>query len=1214
MYTAEQISRITEFFNGNSDLTELFILISKMEVKSSDYDLRCNNILAVREINKEYSFYVRKYGEAFKIRFKDYPVDQPFKWDNPELFKQTKGALDTISVKRFSANYLNTDCNFEIYNLPDGNVEGEDYSIFCVLQNILQRGSVTGMSRYLKDQLGSKSYRSEERFHFFSKFIPDWTGAIKGYEPTLRYPAADFYYNVVPDLFGNCFQQMLIPEVKITDIVYTEAKAFINQTVDFYLPQMKLVIEIDGSQHMSRSQAALDDKRDNLFRKSGVEIFRIQAKDIHNTDAYIYLKEYVAHYKDVLDEYEKSFTACLRFKNIAEQFQPVLAIRFQILLLELLKAGTISIGKTIKIAVKSTENCDYIKSSIDDLFIWLKNLYQLIGKRISQPETEIIVTEHFNAIPSDYIKIDISLCNKITNPKLLHSDVIYVATCWNQEKDYYEVQTAEKLKYNFGDDSMYDAEDYSNEFGGINARRLALRFMLQNITHFDEFRHGQERIIINALEGRDTIGVLPTGSGKSLCYQLTILLQPGISFCICPIKALMIDQHRNLLDMQISRVQYIMSSQETEEREDILRNFSNRKYQLTFIAPERFQSEDFRNRIGIISKDDNNYFGYAVIDEVHCMSDWGHDFRPSYLNLVKTIRKYCGDIILFGLTATASLNVLKNIEIEFDLKDRRNIVSVPEFTRQELNFDIDQCTVNNKSSVLIEKLTLWKDIDDDVFMPNGKETRCGIVFTPNVNKTYGCFPLAALIAKKLRADVRGYAGSEPNDWDSEKRSFEDYKKEVQQDFKDNRFSLLCATKAFGMGIDKPNVRYTIHYGIPASLEALYQEAGRAGRDKESAYCWIIYSPEYVDVKNDLLNAMGSNSTELFRNTLKSMHYNQRGDINSQAFLLSEGMQSDYEELELATYILDLYKESGCEIVDNAPFRANNRLQKVIYHLAIIGVIEDWTVDWKKETITVYFTDKCNEEIFATMEAHIHKYDAEYDVRKLFAKVVETYEGMDYKAQVVLTFWEWYKATVLYSRKEALKNVIESCDEFVAQKKDNPTKAANNFKDKMESYFRLDDIADRMGEVADFPREYEKWFKILNLNVIEKKKIRGLIANLSRFLESYQNNIGLNFISGILNLLNHNFDTENGRNRLRNSLGSINSFDEDAKLYILTESSKLIKELGDETQKKEFAEFFIENYDLKNVAAEIYKVVEDNYSLNVAFLQNLAELKSMLEEG
>ena len=1110
-----------------------------------------------------------------------------------------------MGTKRFTANYINADSNFEINNMPKIGKQDKFYSLYCLLINLLQRGCPTRLSINL-----SKSIRvdiKEYKLHLFSKDVPDWGTTIKGNDQTNAFPARTFYYNTIPAKFPEYpfLQQIMIPEMPISEFIFDENRDFIDQKVDFYISEANLVIEIDGSQHLGKNQKILDEKRDEYILTNGFSVVRIPSdclNDDYKIDLYINkVKEILEEHSDIFADYKRDYELCLQDKLPKEAMKAVATMRFQIAILQLCINGQLSLNdKEWKIAIKNKEVTGYEIAAVEDVLLWLKNLSILAGYEYNEPALDIQQTTQLDSFSSEYIKLEFSISSRRTSASNTVKDRIYISNCWRQDIDYFQMTTAKPINYIIGDSGI----DKKNSFPGadLNEKRVALRFVLKNLYGFDDFRPGQERIIINALKRRDTIGVLPTGSGKSLCYQMAALLQPCISYCICPIKSLMIDQNQNLKAIGVNHTAYISSDLTTEERAIAQKNFAQNKYWWVFMSPERFQSEAFRDYLLDMGRRQKVDFGYAVIDEVHCLSEWGHSFRVSYLNLVKTIRRYCPNISLLGLTATASFNVLKNILVEFGMTDKSDVISIPSFTRPELSFRIEKCINTDKFATLKKILDGYLRFFPDLLIGKGDETRCGIIFTPYVNGNFGCYPLSNDISQNYKADIRCFGGDIPKKWSTD-RIWDIYKREVQDDFKNNKFALLCATKAFGMGIDKPNVRYTVHYGIPSSLESLYQEAGRAGRDKNKAECAILYTAE-DDLKDVIRNLLSieAKPSEIREFAKQKSHWNNGQDAFRQLFLLSNELSDVEEELEILDELVEAYANPGgiSYIKATYPLTLAN-LQKYIYHLSLVGAVEDWTVDWKNDTLKVCFTEYTQESIFKATTSYIANYDVEYKLTDdpLYKKK-ENWDSKEAIHQAEEIFLNWYANNILYTRRQALLNVMDACDAYTKE-------TAEEFKEKMEAYFRLDDISDMLGTVADQPREVQEWFEVLNIDRIKKNKISNIIMNLNRFLESYQNNVGLNYISGILNLIDQHFDSPNGRTRLLSAFASIKNFKDDDKQYILEQSAKLIAQLSEQDVaiKEEFSEFYIRNYEYDETDKVIYKELEDNYSLHTFMRRMMA---------
>lgn len=334
-----------------------------------------------------------------------------------------------------------------------------------------------------------------------------------------------------------------------------------------------------------------------------------------------------------------------------------------------------------------------------------------------------------------------------------------------------------------------------------------LRETLQQVFSYEQFRADQEAIIKNVLAGKHTFVIMPTGGGKSLCYQIPALMREGVAIVVSPLIALMknqVDQLRKV-GVHAAFVNSTLSKKETEAiQEDVLSGV----IKLLYIAPESLLKEDTMTFLKQAT------ISFIAIDEVHCISDWGHDFRPEYRKIKPAIDQALGTLPIIGLTATATPKVQKDILKNLSIENATLFKS--SFNRPNLYYEV-------RSSVQVDK--------ELIRFIKGYPNASGIVYCQNRKKVE---ELAALLNLNGIRAVPYHAGLE-------------YKIRMknQDAFLNKAVEVTVATIAFGMGIDKPDVRFVVHYNIPRSLEGYYQETGRAGRDGRPSTCLMFYHPEDV---------------------------------------------------------------------------------------------------------------------------------------------------------------------------------------------------------------------------------------------------------------------------------------------------------------------------------------------------------------------------------
>lgn len=352
--------------------------------------------------------------------------------------------------------------------------------------------------------------------------------------------------------------------------------------------------------------------------------------------------------------------------------------------------------------------------------------------------------------------------------------------------------------------------------------------VLKDYFGHDSFRDGQEQIVDALLDGRDALCIMPTGAGKSMCYQIPALLFDGVTIVVSPLISLMKDQVGSLVQSGVPAA-YINSSLSYPQFLRVLSNVEHGKYKIIYVAPERLLTDGFLDTCKKIK------ISMVAVDEAHCVSQWGQDFRPSYLKIISFVESFANRPIVGAFTATATNDVKEDIKKILRLENPFEITTG--FDRPNLFFGVI------KSSSKDEKLI-------DLIRERGD--RSGIVYCATRKNVES---VCELLCDNGFSAARYHAGLDEYE-----------RRKNQEDFVFDRKNIMVATNAFGMGIDKSNVTYVIHYNMPKNIESYYQEAGRAGRDGGEADCILLYSPKDVRLNRFMIeNSEGNDELTIEEN-------------------------------------------------------------------------------------------------------------------------------------------------------------------------------------------------------------------------------------------------------------------------------------------------------------------------------------------------------------
>lgn len=798
----------------------------------------------------------------------------------------------------------------------------------------------------------------------------------------------DFFYKELPQHLSPMWVQLLESQREIENIlrfsatVNDEVEKYYNGTINIFNEQKVdfsfeypysinnkrgVVVEIDGSQHNEAEQEHIDSLRDQALAQAKWDnTLRIKTSEWNNLSSKLKpLKE--LSQEGCIDIITKNFDKPLYKSQQGRQalvlsLLPFAVARIQKTIIYLLEEGLLDINaKEWNIAV-TERDIPGAHLAIEDLEQLLKNLHQLKGDPYELPKINLYINS--NSQYQDKIKhicpaidpsikynlyLDISILQRsqlvaIDNSikadisvKITSSHAPQTSIAYRSETFIFYKQLGEKPSLN---------EEYIEDENQVET----LTILLQDIFRKESFRQGQIEIIDKALFGDDVIGLLPTGSGKSLTYQIASLLQPGITLIIDPIKSLMKDQYEGLVKNGIDAASYINSSLNAKERNLALENIKKGKILFAFVSPERLQDYSFRSMLLEASEKYHNFFSYCVIDETHCVSEWGHDFRTPYLRLGENARRFCRTkglrrIPLLALTATASYDVLSDIQRELTIPDETSIIRHEGMVRPEIQFIIQEV----QADIKYEKGTSWdnkialgaakqqqllqtvekipqyysrfnsdkelirqiknatgKDIKLNGFSPNtfyqqkDEKNNAGLLFFPHRSWYFGVTDNAAYLQHELKEKGKNlrigtFTGSSDSD-DGIALQNDSDNICTQNDFINNKIDILAATKAFGMGIDKSNIRFVIHQNYPSSIESYYQEVGRAGRDGKLALGIIlfnqqpiraVYTHEQVEEDGTIEVDTTEVDTTIDKDILATFHRNNFKGIEKEKRLLFE---------------------------------------------------------------------------------------------------------------------------------------------------------------------------------------------------------------------------------------------------------------------------------------------------------------------------------------
>ena len=1031
----------------------------------------------------------------------------------------------------------------------------------------------------------------------------------------------EFFLEWIKQNFGESAQKWIFPQVNIDSILRSYGlNGDGNRRSDFLFshPDKTFFIELDGEEH-NQEKAALDKERDDALASCGFQVFRIPNTELINNDG-----DALNALKEVLNKIFQNKEDCSKKSKLLAKaaLDSSTASKLQYAICKSLEYGWLK-DKEWTMRVSGADSI--ASSSVYDAFLIIDSMSILYGRDLS-PDKIILATdkESFEISSSGIIKskevpkkFDVSISMELDKTPFEHvigeSDKnrhdFVVRSC------YLPIKFSSKNK--FKSERVHISKDLEDA-----QIRDSLKVFLSDIYRKTDFRDSQAEAITNLLQGLDTVVLLPTGAGKSLIYQLSGLLLPGSTIVIDPIVALMEDQVEGLNNYGIDKCVSISAANKNLISD--IKLISDGEFLFILHSPERLQTSKYRSALASLGQ--VSLINLAVLDEAHCVSEWGHDFRPAYLNVSKNIRKICKDQIkkkpppIAALTGTASRAVLRDVltDLEIDVEDNGNSLIRPEtFDRKELNFFIGKAEGVNVSAATFKGMiksipqkfgipenAFWQTRDDDTFS--------GVIFCPfRKGRADQTIQKSLDIVREItNTTTTAYAGSAVPGF--EDGSWEEIKRRNVKDFKNNQTQLLVSTKAYGMGIDKPNIRFTLHYGIPTSIEAFYQEAGRAGRNRKDSYCGIVFTESSEENTNSLLDP--SKTIEEIKEELKGL---PQDDIRNQLWFHTNNFSGIQNEVNQIKITLDKIEPLSLSAKRNKqlfeftediqiPFNLlSAEDERIPQRLLKIGVLSDYQKEYGEKKYTFNINTFNLEESKNLLKKYVQSI-APGRLQE-FSKELELIKFSTPKANIIALSESYIRFTYDFIERARRIAIREMC--LLARKCSNNKEVKQIIQDYLHEGASVESLEILLQQSNVVLTE---WFNRLEL-VNSQLDVNELKGQVVRLLESYPDHPGLFYLRSMTEFQTKSRDLISANNNLKYAItNSIYKYSLDISEwdFVLVNSLNLLgskKENNNYLIAKAILELVEELVLSKEDLPAFFKILEEMEDENIDYLLAVKEI-------
>lgn len=669
-----------------------------------------------------------------------------------------------------------------------------------------------------------------------------------------------------------------------------------------------------------------------------------------------------------------------------------------------------------------------------------------------------------------------------------------------------------------------------------------LRNILEYLFGFSEFREAQLEAISRVLSGGDALVLLPTGAGKTLIYQIAGLMRPGLTLVIAPLQSLIDDQWRRLIDAGIDRAVAINAGLNLtpEDKTTIHDQIAAGEAIFAVISPERLLLAEFRR--SLVEAATNHQVNLSVIDEAHSVSEWGHQFRTAYLRLGRNLRRLCKDSDdqsppVLAMTATAGPAVLRDLAHDLEINlDEPGLLHRPRtFKRANLHYQIINTDPTQRNKAVGDALVTALDELRWAFRLAEDEVPPGVIFTPWVNSALGLATFRELVNKRLNIpldDIARYAGSKPKDiTDMSPEAWNEFRREEIVKFRTGQKPFIVCTNAFGMGIDIPGIRCTVHVSMPSSLEAFAQESGRAGRDGQLAKCILVAAPAPPEMMHTLLDPLESQRRRMYQG-LPRVSAEQRDDIAVQLYFHYSSFPDAHDEAQTATDVfLEIEKNGGSGTIPRS--RDDNRAeleQRGLYRLAILGIVEDYTVAYRASRFDVEVGTYDEASMRNAFTEYLQRVLAETTTAENWLREAPNDSISNLVRYLVLGIMIYAQSTIERGRLEALREM----QRFVTDDLGNDA-----IQDRIDSYLGAGQVAVLLDRFVKSPKlSMQEFFDALDLTPPTSPEDWAGVG--ARYAESYPDHPAVTLVRAVGEAWRPNADRSVFRELLDRSLSNLAS--------------------------------------------------------------------------